>query len=291
MKALLVVFVTMVLMSCSSDTNQPPTSTPPLPMDTLWAMDRTWDDGMAEVATYEATRTIYGKRRTYELTMITVKEAFNREFMTKSDSYERTDLFTVMKVNLFARIQTNIYPYHYLTSIFFPRTAPHRVEKITSGSQEWCGNTFKRVQRTDSSYGYAFDSYWDGEGAGIRTLPNNVWFEDQLFYTLRSVDFSNARTFSMKVLPTIITNKAALDSAQPATFTVHEDRVDPSTLGTITTIPEQPCWRIDMRINGNTVASWWFSQDPQHKLLQFQHADGRTMKLVKVERNTYWKSE
>jgi hypothetical protein len=92
-------------------------------------------------------------------------------------------------------------------------------------------------------------------------------------------------------LPTIITNKAAIDSARSATFTVHEDRVDPSSLGTITTIPEQPCWRIDMRINGNTVASWWFSKDPQHKLLQFQHADGRTMKLVKVERNRYWAVE
>lgn len=291
MKALLVLSLCTFLIGCSSNTDQPSSAPPPIPIDTSWALNRTWDDGNAEVATYEATRTVYGKRRTYELTMITVKEAFNREFMTKSDSYERTDLFTVMKVNLFARIPTNVYPYHYLTSLFFPRTTPHIVEKITSSSQEWCGNTFKRVQRTDSSFGYAFDSYWDGEGAGIRTLPNDVWFEDQLFYTLRAMDFSNTRTFTMKVLPTLITNKAALDSAQTATFTVHEDRIDPSTFGTITSIPEQPCHRVDMRFNNSTIASWWFSHDALHTLLQFQHADGRMMKLTKVERNKYWAVE
>lgn len=292
MKVLIIVVFAVISIGCTS--SQDPVTPPDknaIPVDTSWALSKVWDDGKAEVAVYDAVRVVYGKRRSYELTMITVKEMFNREFNVKTDSYERKDLFSVMKVNLSARIETDVYPYHYLTSLFFPQTSPQDVYKITGSSQEWCGNTFKRIQRTDSTYGYAFDSYWDGEGAGIRTLPLNVWFEDQLFYTLRALDFSKARPFSMKVLPTIITNQATLDSVRTAAFTVSSDLIDPSSLGTNSSISEQECWRVSMKCSDGVEAQWWFSKDPQHALLQFHHSDGRTLRLKTLTRSAYWATE
>lgn len=51
-------------------------------------MRKYWEDSLAEVATYEAERTIYRKKRTFEFTQITVKEAFNLVFNVKTDDYQ-----------------------------------------------------------------------------------------------------------------------------------------------------------------------------------------------------------
>ena len=92
--------------------------------DENWAMKKYWEDGLAEVATYDAERVVYKKKRSFEYTLITVKEEFNQEFNVKTDDYERADLFPVMKVNQFCAIPADNYPYHYLTSLFFRRDQP-----------------------------------------------------------------------------------------------------------------------------------------------------------------------
>lgn len=92
--------------------------------DQQWAMRRYWEDGLAEVATYDAERVIYRKSRRFEYTLITVKEEFNQQFNVKTSDYTREDLFPVMKVNQFCAIPAGQYPYHYLTSLFFGATSP-----------------------------------------------------------------------------------------------------------------------------------------------------------------------
>ena len=46
--------------------------------DQQWAMHKLWEDGLAEVATYDAERTVYQKKRRFEFVQITVKEEFNQ---------------------------------------------------------------------------------------------------------------------------------------------------------------------------------------------------------------------
>jgi hypothetical protein len=120
-----------------------------------WAGNKYWDDGLAEVATYAAERTVYGKKRSFDYTLITVKEDFNEQFNVKTDNYDRKDLFPVMKVNAFCRIPTDNYPYHYLSSAFFKREDATQIYKITISSQEWCGNTFKSLNHQGNKYLFA----------------------------------------------------------------------------------------------------------------------------------------
>ena len=134
-----------------------------------WAMDRLWEDGLAEVATYDAERVVYGEPRRFQYTLITVKEEFNQQYNTKTDDYQRKDLFPVMKVNQFCSIPTDTYPYHFLTSAFFRRDQPVQLHKLTTSSQEWCGNTFKAFTDDGLQYQQTYNSYWDGEGSGHRT--------------------------------------------------------------------------------------------------------------------------
>ena len=63
-----------------------------------WANNSLWEDGKAEVAQYNATRTIYKKERKFTYTYITVSEDFNKEFNVKTDDYQRNDLLKIMKV-------------------------------------------------------------------------------------------------------------------------------------------------------------------------------------------------
>jgi len=287
MKTLLILLLATTL-GCTAQESGRETATS-IPVDPSWANAKLWDDGQAEVARYDARRTVYGKTRSYERIMITVKEAFNAEYDVKTDTYDRQDLFTVMKVNLFARIMTDVYPYHYLTSIFYKRGEPGQVHKLTNSSQEWCGNTMKGFYRTDTGMVVRYDSYWDGEGAGQRTIEDGPVFEDQLFYTLRALQFADGLEFSVDVYPSVVSSKVGPLEPSSARFTVHNDVVD--LTGTFSKGSSLPCWRVDMKRDDGATASWWIGQDAPNLLLKFRHSDGRSMALTSAERDAYWAHE
>jgi hypothetical protein len=254
-----------------------------LPVLPLFAANTLWDDGLAEVATYSSTRSIYGAPRNFDYVMVTVKEDFNREYNVKTDSYSRSDVFTVLKVNLFARIPTDNYPYHFLTSMFFPRSQVAVLHKLTNSSQEWCGNTFKHVRRGVDTLRYTWDSYWDGEGVGVANLDTTAVFEDQLFLTLRALDFRDGLTATFLQYPSMITSRAAI--AQPQTCTL---KVASETLSATSTFMETECWRVSIVANNGSTLDYWYAKQPPHVLYRYASSDGRTMTLSSLRRAAYW---
>jgi hypothetical protein len=243
-----------------------------------WASDPLWDDGKAEVAYYNAERTIYGQTRYFEYIHILVKETFNEEYDVKTDDYSRNDLYEVMKVNKFARIQTQNYPYHFLSSIFFKREDPVRVAKFTSSSQEWCGNTFKHFIRESTSITYFFDSYWDGEGRGSTILPIDVFFEDQLYYTLRTLKFQDGLTFESPIVESQVSNRAAPPTIYNAKISVISHMDD----------PENPAWEVRVDLDEEKTNTYLISDAYPNLMLKMEAWDGRKLELVQVEREEYW---
>lgn len=242
-----------------------------------WAMNAWWDDGLAEVATYAAERVIYDKVRTFDYTFITVKEDFNKAYNVKTDSYARNDLFPVMKVNQFCRIPTDNYPYHFMSSLFFRRQQPLYLHKLTSSSQEWCGQTFKAVTRAGNRYQFAYNSYWDGQGAGKMNLDKGILFEDQLPYTLRSVKFTEGLSFSAVVAGLLQNSKANEPEMYPASFRVRQEQV-----------AGKPVWRVTVALTPGKQNSYWFAAAYPHILLRQQTWDGRSLQLKTVKRYAYW---
>ncbi|MBW3544999.1 MAG: hypothetical protein KY428_05245, partial [Bacteroidetes bacterium] len=220
------------------------------PIDTSWAMETLWDDGLAEVATYDARREVYGKTRQFEYTYITVKENFNKEFDVKTDDYSRSDLFPVMKVNKFARIPTDQYPYHYLTSLFYKREEPAQLYKMTTSSQEWCGNTFKLFQQQRSGYDYQWSSYWDGQGDGSSSIKNLPWFEDGLSHTLRTLQFKDGLHFQQPVLESQISNKATAPSIYDANLQVSSEQLG-----------EKAAWKVVVQLDNEKTNTYWFAKE------------------------------
>jgi hypothetical protein len=253
-------------------------------INTQWASDTLWDDGLAEVAQYNAERTIYGKVRDFEYTHILVKETFNKEYEVKTDDYSRDDLFPVMKINKFARIPTQKYPYHFLTSLFYKREEPAVLHKMTHSSQEWCGNTFKLFQHLSGDYHYFFSSYWDGQGNSRIKLRDDIWFEDGLSYTLRALNFADGLQFEQPVLESQISNKAGRPTIYEARFNVMQDEVSKNG-------EARQAWQIAVQLDSVKTNTYWFAQEYPNILLKQESWDGRNLLLKEVKREAYWAAE
>lgn len=253
-------------------------------INSQWAADTLWDDGLAEVAHYTAEREIYGKVRDFDYTFIVVKETFNKAYDVKTDSYDRDDLFPVMKINKFARILTEKYPYHFLTSLFYKREEPATLHKMTHSSQEWCGNTFKLFQHLGDNYHYLFSSYWDGQGNGRLKYPDKMWFEDGLSYSLRALRFADGLQFEQALLESQVSNKADKPVIYNARFQVSQEDL---------TINEQPrqAWRVRVQLDEEKENSYWFAAEYPNILLKQESWNGRNLELKETKREAYWAAE
>lgn len=246
-----------------------------------WMNNSIWDDGLAEVAVYEANQRIYGKIRTYECVYVTVKEVFNEAHDVKTDDYNRADLYEVLKVNRFERIETEQYPYHFLSSIFFKRTNPLKVHKMTISSQEWCGNTYKAYTPTENGYRIQYNSYWDGEGEGEKMQEGDFLFEDQLPFTLRTMALEKGLKFNARIMPCQITSKVGPIYADFAVF-----RVGSTTFNFNET--EIEAWKIIVQLDLERANLYVIEKAHPNRLLEVNTWDQRNLKLKEIKRYAYW---
>lgn len=248
--------------------------------DESWAGGSYWEDGKAEVAIYEAQRFIYGRPRDFEYTFATVKETFNEEYKVKTDNYRRDDLFDVMKLNMFARIPTENYPYHFLTSVFHLRDDPGSMYKMTHSSQEWCGNVFKSFLQSDQGFKYDWHSYWDNQGDGSTSIKQEVLFEDALPYSLRSLKFEEGLNFTSNILRSEINSKAYAPKILKAEFNVAAEEIKDATG------KAYKCWKVE--VNHQQSATYWFQADYPNTMIRMEHEDGRKLLLKSLKRWAYW---
>ncbi len=249
-----------------------------------WGKHAIWDDGLAEVAVYDARRTVYGKTRTFETVLITVKEDFNTVYHAKADPpYQGKQLLSVLKLNRVSEIQTENYPYRYLTSVFVDRNDVNRLVKMTMGSQEWCGNTFKEVRTWTGRHELVYHSYWDDQGDGVHAIDwdADTLLEDQLALSLRALPFSAGYSREMRILPTQISNKAT--HASPVAGQIRVLRDEAVEAGDTTVV----AWRVEVTF-GEAIQTYWFEKAGHHILVGFDSSDGRSLRLKRWARRTYW---
>jgi len=276
MKNILIgIILTLLLNGCTQARKAEVNYTPSDFIDQDWAMNKIWEDGQAEVALYDAEMMIYGQPRSFENPMITVKEEFNAGFNVKTDDYSRDDLFSVIKVNRFADIETPNYPYHYLTSLFYKRGQPEQLYKLTHTGQEWCGNTFKQFEVTPTGYAYDYNSYFDGYGDGFMEIKgNDHWWEDQLPYVLRALKFEDGLTFTKNTVSSQINTKTYRPEITKANYVV---------------IDADSVWQVRVSFDGDQVNSYTFEKDYPNLMLTQSTWYGYNMKLRSVSRYKYWR--
>ncbi len=280
----------MALAGCRAPERQATPAPSPAPQadplfDPAWARDHIWDDGQAEVSLYDARRRQYRKNETYQALFIVVKEDFSRERHVKADPpYEGKQLDAVLKLNAVHSYWTDNYPYHFLASTFVRRDNPAALVKMTVGSQEWCGNTFKEIAPWGERPMLIGHSYFDGEGDVSRPvgLRAGDLLEDQLPLALRGVPFREGLAFERRLLPSLIFNRIGAPALVDARFEVKARENVTTPAGSTT------AWKLSAQWQG-TEQTWWFEDTPLHSLLKMESSDGRSWVLRSQVRKAYWR--
>lgn len=256
-----------------------------VPVTARFAADPLWDDGKAEVARYAASRPVYGEERRYEAVLVTVKEDLDARTLVKAEpAGEARALLPVLKLNLIREIPTPNYDYRFLTSVFVERANPARLVRLTSGSQEWCGNTFKSVRARDRSVLYEWSSYFDGEAEGRQQLDlqaGNLLFEDQLPVTLRGLEFRDGLEIAVRLIASFATNRAG------PLAPVESRLVVTGPLPLDLPAGRRSAWKVAGEA-GDRSTALWFDRSPPHLLLRWETTLGDRLELLSVERRAYW---
>lgn len=144
-----------------------------------------WFQGKAEINSFDLAQFRYGEAREGEAVLIFVTEDLSGKKQVKLDDPEAAgrDAVKVLKLNKTKDFVTGIYPYHMMLSVFTPVFDPGSALKLTASSQEWCGQTFTRINRSGNDYRGQLFSYFETEGDQsfkIKALP-----EDDLWNLIR----------------------------------------------------------------------------------------------------------
>ncbi len=144
-----------------------------------------WNDGNAEVSSYNLTQNRYGALRQGDAVLIYVTEDFSKSKHVKLDwpDEDKNDAIKVLKLNSTKEFRTGIYPYHLMTSVF-TEVEKAKTLKTSHSVQEWCGHTFSQLNREKNGYRVRGFSYFQSEGDTDEALPEAL-LEDEIWTLLR----------------------------------------------------------------------------------------------------------
>ena len=147
-----------------------------------------WYDGKAEITSYKLEQARYGEIHEGYAVLLFVTEDFSKSKQVKLDNPQDAgrDDVSVLKLNKIKQFDTGIYRYSMMDSIFTPvnfKKYPNTL-KITSSSQEWCGNTFTQVNLDNDGFEVQSFSYFESEGDQNFNLDKAI-LEDELWARIR----------------------------------------------------------------------------------------------------------
>ncbi|MEM8873613.1 MAG: hypothetical protein AAGD32_05075 [Planctomycetota bacterium] len=256
--------LSVALMTTSADTSQP----------VSWDQDSTWYDGLVEKATYDATRVIYGKARSYEAIFLTNKEQHETATWTKATGGS-VKTVEVWKHNQIEVVPTPNYDYKFTTTSHLTVDGLE-LTRMDMSESEWCGTTFAQYIKTGDGYDYFSFGYMPGEGRQTGTVSGDVVPVNALPLYLRDFDFAAGEDVTLSLLPDQKSNRL-----QP--FTPVE--------GTIKYLGEvDGGYELEVHIGGNLFGTYTMAdRDRLHVMLSFESADGtQTYKLKSQDRVNYW---
>ncbi|MCG3204463.1 MAG: hypothetical protein KCHDKBKB_01178 [Elusimicrobia bacterium] len=250
-----------------------------------WGKDSLWNDGRAEVAVYDSERIIYGQPRHFKEHLIIVKEDMRMDTLVKADDPKKQPIMRVFKLNQIQKIDTQNYPYNYMTSVFVKDDPIQQVVKMTVGSQEWCGNTFKIYKGSPNNEAgtLMWNSYFDGEAdqSTELTLGKDDYFEDQLPLSLRALPLKEGFEKKIRVWDSLTTNRGVPPQVVEVQLKVQAKETIRSRAGSI------PCWMVELKKPTGTDL-YWFEVKAPHILVKMETSDGRKRLLYGRARWSYW---
>jgi hypothetical protein len=250
--------------------------------DGAWRASELWRDGKAEKCVYAATRVIYGAPRSYRAIAYTNVENYDAATTTKSDGGGRE----VFKHHWSEIVPTENYDYRFSTCTYSDAQTLAAV-KLTVGTQEDCGASFKQVWLSGANF-----VYWDSvyfPGAGVRSgelgEASQLHFADELALLLRDYDFRGRPSFELNVV-------RSQRSTRQVPFEPVAARVSyiaQETLELRAGALEAHHLRAQI---GDETCDYWFAAQARapwmHALVRYEDSSGVRFELVEMLRTAYW---
>ena len=212
MRAVLLVFLFGLLASgCVTDVREAAPEHVAVPL----SFGDYWYQGEAEITTYRLQQARYGEVRAGEAVLIFVTEPFSlsRQVKLNRAGAAGDDEATVLKLNATRTFTTGVYPYSMMTSVFMPVGEGLMPLKVTTSSQEWCGQTFTQLNKTSRGWRARLFSYFESEGDQDLTLPE-VMSEDGL-WTLLRLDPARLPVGEVRLIPSLVHQRLSHRPMQP----------------------------------------------------------------------------
>lgn len=147
-----------------------------------------WYSGKAEITSYKLEQGRYGELHHGYAVLVFVTEDFSKHKQVKLDNPEnaKEDAVKVLKLNNIKKFDTGIYRYSIMNSVFTPVDIEEYPDtlKISSSSQEWCGNTYTQLNLVDDAYSVKSFSYFESEGDREYSLEDE-FLEDEIWTRIR----------------------------------------------------------------------------------------------------------
>lgn len=124
-----------------------------------------WYNHGAEISRFNLHQMRYGEIHQGDAILLFVTEEMNPAIQVKADNH-RPENIPILKLNFVRKFFTGIYPYSIMTSIFSPvdeQKYPLPL-KISSSTQEWCGNVYTQMNLHNAEYRVRLHSYFEIEG-------------------------------------------------------------------------------------------------------------------------------
>jgi len=238
-----------------------------------------WDDGLAEICYYDATRVIYGEPRRYTRVHLFNREWFDTAAGVKTEHRDAPAAVAVFKLNIAEEIPTENYNYRFLTTLFIDRAAM-KPYKLVSSSQEWCGATYKHLRWSPAGLELRSFSYFEGEAEQAGTAPAEALPQEALFVLARQWTASGAAPRSLELLPAMRGSHGVEPQAQTAA--VEDEGVQRARSG---------AGSIDVRVfrvqRGDETQRFRVDTEAPFRVVSWE-GPGETMSLRRVERRAYW---
>lgn len=145
-----------------------------------------WYSGKAELTRYRLEQARYGEIHPGEAVLIFVTEDFLPDKQVKHEIGERpADALSVLKLNFTRHFFTGVYPYNMMVSVFTPvEVSKTGSLKVTSSTQEWCGQTYMQLNKRGGKFKGVFHSYFQAEADREFELENAL-LEDEVWARIR----------------------------------------------------------------------------------------------------------
>jgi hypothetical protein len=255
-----------------------------------------WQDGKAEIASYDLVQPRYGELRKGTAVLIFVTEPFSEKQRVKADpGHDPSDVFPAFKLNFVKDFPTGVYDYNLMTSVFLSliekdgRRAGAPV-KIAFSGQEWCGMVFDELLLYADSIGRKRFSYFGSEGDADEKLshPRDAISVDELPILVRGIPAPILRPGESKKFPVLGSLERARLLHRPLVFST-------GTLsrGKTARKVEVPAGKFEVEdwtltIDGGERYTFAVERPFPNRVIEWSGPDGESGRLRGVDRLEYW---